>query len=252
MLQGDRITLRPILEAHLEAAYAAHMNIANRGAFFPVGVVSEPSFRKAFAEHGYWQRDEGTLLIVARHGKIAGHIEFYKPVAYWDAFELSYQLYEERFAGKGYASQAVQLLVDYLRREEAEPDPARDRSRQRGIAPSGRKVRLHARRDGARRLLQRGSQPGRPRVLAPARRPAPVARGTDVARAGRHPDGDGGGPTPPGRENRQETVGRQAAMDSGIGSSAGTPGVSSSASAAPSLPATPAAASRRSADDSAA
>ncbi len=114
MLQGDRITLRPILEADLEAAYAAHMNIANRGAFFPVGVVSEPSFRKAFAEHGYWQRDEGTLLIVARDGKIAGHIEFYKPVAYWDAFELSYQLYEERFAGKGYASQAVQLLVDYL------------------------------------------------------------------------------------------------------------------------------------------
>ena len=44
-----------------------------------------------------------------------GHIEFFKPVSYWDAFELSYQLYDPtRFTGRGYATEAVQLLVDYL------------------------------------------------------------------------------------------------------------------------------------------
>ena len=47
-------------------------------------------------------------------GEIAGHIEFFKPVSYWDAFELSYQLYDDRFAGRGWVSEAVQLLVDYL------------------------------------------------------------------------------------------------------------------------------------------
>ena len=46
--------------------------------------------------------------------EIAGHIEFFKPVSYWDAVELSYVLYESRFAGHGYATEAVQLLVDYL------------------------------------------------------------------------------------------------------------------------------------------
>jgi [ribosomal protein S5]-alanine N-acetyltransferase len=114
MLHGDRIALRPIREADLDAAYAAHVNITSRGAWFPLGVVSEPAFRKAFAEHGYWQGEEGTLLIVTRDGEIAGHIEFYKPIAYWDAFELSYQLYGERHAGHGYTTEAVQLLVDYL------------------------------------------------------------------------------------------------------------------------------------------
>lgn len=114
MLHGDRITLRPTLETDLAAAYAAHIDIANRGAFFPRGVVSESAFRRSFAEHGYWQKDEGTLLMITPEGEIAGHIEFYKPVAYWDAFELSYQLYDDRFAGKGYATEAVQLLVDYL------------------------------------------------------------------------------------------------------------------------------------------
>jgi len=35
-------------------------------------------------------------------------------VSYWDAFELSYQLYDEQFSGRGYTTTAVQLAVDYL------------------------------------------------------------------------------------------------------------------------------------------
>ena len=116
MLQGRLIHLRPVREPDLDAMYAAHVNIADRGPHFPLGVLSEPAFRREFAEHGFWQRDdEGTLLIIAAEDReIAGHIEFFKPVSYWDAFELSYQLYGDRFAGRGYATEAVQLLVDYL------------------------------------------------------------------------------------------------------------------------------------------
>ena len=55
-----------------------------------------------------------TCSSVTPDGEIAGHIEFFKPVNYWDAFELSYLLYDERFAGHGYTTEAVQLLVDYL------------------------------------------------------------------------------------------------------------------------------------------
>lgn len=47
-------------------------------------------------------------------GEIAGHIEFYHPVSYWDAFELSYQLYDDQYAGCGFVTDAVQLMVDYL------------------------------------------------------------------------------------------------------------------------------------------
>ena len=115
MLQGRLIHLRPVRDSDLDAMYAAHVNIADRGPHFLLGVVSEPAFRREFAEHGFWQQDEGTLLIVtSEDGEIAGHIEFFKPVSYWDAFELSYQLYGDRYAGRGYATEAVQLLVDYL------------------------------------------------------------------------------------------------------------------------------------------
>jgi [ribosomal protein S5]-alanine N-acetyltransferase len=114
MLNGDRITLRPVRETDLERLYEAHIDIRNRGRFFPLGVQSEPAFRKAFADTGLWEKEEGLLVIVEPEGEIAGHIEFFRPVSYWDAFELSYQLYDDRFAGRGYITEAVQLLVDYL------------------------------------------------------------------------------------------------------------------------------------------
>jgi len=54
------------------------------------------------------------LVIESPEGEIAGHIEFFRPVSYWDASELSYQLYDDQFAGRGFVSEAVRLLVDYL------------------------------------------------------------------------------------------------------------------------------------------
>jgi RimJ/RimL family protein N-acetyltransferase len=114
VLHGTRVTLRQVRSADLDALYAAHADIRNRGHFFPLGVQSEPAFRKAFADGELWGREEGMLLLETPDGEVAGHIEFFKPVVYWDAFELSYQLYDDRFAGRGLTTEAVQLLVDYL------------------------------------------------------------------------------------------------------------------------------------------
>jgi [ribosomal protein S5]-alanine N-acetyltransferase len=114
LLQGAKITLRPVRQGDVDRMYDAHVAIADRGAFFPLGVQSESAFKRAFAEHGFWQREEGMLMMETSEGELAGHIEFFKPVSYWDAFELSYQLYGDRFAGRGYTTEAVQLLVDYL------------------------------------------------------------------------------------------------------------------------------------------
>jgi [ribosomal protein S5]-alanine N-acetyltransferase len=114
VLQGAKVLLRPVLSDDLDDLYAAHRTIANRGRFFPLGVQSESDFRRAHAETGFWQREDGTLLIIGEDGDMAGHIQFFRPVSYWDAWELSYQLYDDRFAGRGYVTEAVQLMVDYL------------------------------------------------------------------------------------------------------------------------------------------
>ncbi len=114
MLKGKSISLRPVRETDLDQLYAFHLDIDNRGGYFPRGVLSQPAFRKQFQETGYWTKEEGTLVMVSPKDEIHGHIEFFKTVNYLDEFELSYQVYAAEQRGKGIATEAVSLLVHYL------------------------------------------------------------------------------------------------------------------------------------------
>jgi len=114
MLRGTTVTLRTVRESDLEKLYALHLDIANRGDFFPRGVVSQPKFSDQFQQTGFWSKDEGMLVLLDAHDEIIGHIEFYKTVNYLDEYELSYILYSEQHRGKGAMTEAVKLMVRYL------------------------------------------------------------------------------------------------------------------------------------------
>lgn len=114
MLAGESMTLRQVREADLDLLCDAHTNIRNRGRYFPLGVMSQTAFRREFAEHGFWQATEGMLGIETPEGEIAGHIEFFRPGFLLGCNELSYQLYADQYAGRGFVAEAVRLLVDYL------------------------------------------------------------------------------------------------------------------------------------------
>ena len=45
MLRGERVVLAPLREADLPVFYEAHVEIRTRGAYFPLGVVSESTWR---------------------------------------------------------------------------------------------------------------------------------------------------------------------------------------------------------------
>ena len=181
MLHGERVSLRPVREADLDEVYAAHTNIANRGRFFPLGVSSESAFRRDFSEGGFWRKEEGLLLIVGTDGEIVGHIEFFKPVSYWDAFELSYQLYDDRFAGLGWVTEAVQLLGATT----SSPPRSRSASSSSSSPDNAASMRVADKcgfalgGHGPRRVLQRRPQPGRAVVLVAAH--ATPGRGTEAA-----------------------------------------------------------------------
>jgi [ribosomal protein S5]-alanine N-acetyltransferase len=114
MLHGKSINLRPVREIDLDQLYTYHLNIDNRGDYFPRGILAEPAFRKQFQETGYWSKDDGTLVIVSLKDEILGHIEFFKTVNYLDEYELSYQVYAPDQRGKGVATEGVSLMVRYL------------------------------------------------------------------------------------------------------------------------------------------
>ena len=114
MLRGKSIELRPIRQNDLEELYAWHIDVANRGDFFPMAILSESEFHRRFRDSGFWSKDRGMLLITNDVRSIVGHIEFFKTVSYLDELELSYQIYEAAERNQGYVTEAVNLLVRYL------------------------------------------------------------------------------------------------------------------------------------------
>jgi ribosomal-protein-alanine N-acetyltransferase len=114
MIKGQSITLRPVRETDIDQLYALHLDIDNRGHYFPRGVLSQPAFRKEFQETGFWGKEDGMLVITSPNDDILGHIEFFKTVNYLDEFELSYVVYAADQRGKGVATEAINLLVRYL------------------------------------------------------------------------------------------------------------------------------------------
>lgn len=114
MLKDKFVTLRPVRDTDLDQLYTYHIDIDNRGEFFPRGILAQPAFRKQFEETGFWGKDDGMLVMVSPKDEILGHIEFFKTVNYLDEYELSYQVYSPEQRGKGVTTEAVNLLVRYL------------------------------------------------------------------------------------------------------------------------------------------
>lgn len=108
------MSLRPVREDDVAELYAHHIDIDNRGEYFPRGIMSQPRFVREFQESGFWTNDEGMLVIVDSDDTIIGHIEFFKTVNYLAEYELSYILYSTDRRGRGAVTEAVTLMVRYL------------------------------------------------------------------------------------------------------------------------------------------
>jgi [ribosomal protein S5]-alanine N-acetyltransferase len=114
MLHGQAISLRLVREKDLSELYELMTDLDARGSYFPLGVMSEPALRAAFEKDGFWDTDEGMLLMTSSDGEIVGEIEYFPVTHYLQGYELSYQLFGKHHAGHGYTSEAVGLLVGYI------------------------------------------------------------------------------------------------------------------------------------------
>src|SRR5690606_20970870 len=89
MLDGETCRLRLVRESDLDVLAELEEDVANRGAYFPHGVVPRARLARDLAETGLWQDTEGLLLIVDDADLVLGHIEFFPTVGYLDEVELS-------------------------------------------------------------------------------------------------------------------------------------------------------------------
>lgn len=77
---------------------------------------SLPTLRQQYEKDGFWSDHSGFLVIVDADDNLLGMIAFYRSSTHhqWDGYELAYRLYRQEFHGRGYTTEAVKLLVDYL------------------------------------------------------------------------------------------------------------------------------------------
>ncbi|HSJ72662.1 MAG TPA: GNAT family protein [Acidimicrobiia bacterium] len=114
MLRGTVVELRMVREADLDELFERLSDLRAKGDYFPLGVMSEPALRSEYAESGFWKPDEGMLLMIGSGNEIVGEVEFFPIASYLAGYEISYQLFGAEHAGKGYTSEAVRLLADYI------------------------------------------------------------------------------------------------------------------------------------------
>jgi len=114
MIIGNKISLRLVTENDLQNLYNLISNLNNRGRYFPQTLMSEVDFKKKFYDTGFWTEDFGRLLIVDKQNRIIGSIYYFKIAIYSDALEIGYILFDEHSRGKGYTTEALIMLTNYL------------------------------------------------------------------------------------------------------------------------------------------
>lgn len=114
MIQGEKINLRLVTEKDLTALHAALSNLSYRGEYFPHTFTSEANFRKNFNENGFWSEDFGRFIITDKEDNIVGSIYYFKTVIYSDALEIGFLLFGSQYHGKGYMTEALKMMVEYL------------------------------------------------------------------------------------------------------------------------------------------
>lgn len=112
MIRGEKVVLRTVREADIETLFAMSSDFSKFGQYYPLRLRSESELRKQVHENGLLG-DEHTLLLITVDSRIIGSIIFFK-VLYYDALEIGYLIFDEQARNKGYATEAVSLLANYL------------------------------------------------------------------------------------------------------------------------------------------
>ncbi len=114
MLKGKSVNIRPVAERDLEELTDRLSDPVALGEFMPQGFISESNFRKNFHEHGFIRENSERYVVVSKDDELLGSIWIFKSVTYFDSLEMGYYIFEDVSRGKGYATESVKLLTDFI------------------------------------------------------------------------------------------------------------------------------------------
>ncbi len=114
MLRGKNVVLRLFSEEDLESLFALDSDIAARGEHFPIAPHTLTDTRKQFRETGWWQEDQGRMVITDRDDRTVGAIMFFRPSPLLAGYEVSYAVFRREDRNRGFMSEALLIFSAYL------------------------------------------------------------------------------------------------------------------------------------------
>jgi RimJ/RimL family protein N-acetyltransferase len=114
MIQSTRITLRHVVEADLPILARSASDPAMRGEHTSIRMTSPKRVQARFAEDGFSNDDHERLMICDETGEVIGDVVHFQAKRYSDTREVGWIIFDPAKRGRGYATEAVTALVDYL------------------------------------------------------------------------------------------------------------------------------------------
>jgi ribosomal-protein-alanine N-acetyltransferase len=113
MLKGPLCTLRHLLGTDLNTFIALVNDLPSRGDYFSSHFKSPETMRKDFMQTAYVTEDSELFVVEDERHHIIGVITHFKARTPTSR-EIGYRLFDVELAGRGYTTEALRLLTDYL------------------------------------------------------------------------------------------------------------------------------------------
>ncbi len=114
MIHGKNIILRTINPYEIERIYELIVHVNKKGDFWHLNIPSAREFFSEYNRSGFWSAEEGRVLITSSQHEYVGEILYFKGLDYQSGYEVGYELFDTRFSGKGYMSEALLLFSAYM------------------------------------------------------------------------------------------------------------------------------------------
>lgn len=114
MITGKKVILRTIFPDELDYVYGLITDINKKGPYWHLIIPPLNKFREEYRQTGFWSQEEGRVLILSREGDYVGEILYFRGLEYQSGYEVGYELFDMKYAGKGYMTEALKLFCAYM------------------------------------------------------------------------------------------------------------------------------------------
>lgn len=114
MIKNLLITLRHVTEPDLPILAKVSGDPVARGEFNPSRISSPHAIQKRFQDNGFASDENELFLICNEHGTVIGDVVHFQAKRYSTTREIGWSIHDPENRNRGYATEAVTALIDYL------------------------------------------------------------------------------------------------------------------------------------------